>query len=213
MVHYTLNRAPYTIRLLSSLFLVFALWGQVIVVLYGTTRFGLSPDGAQNRYAGDDEKAAAPSSTPNQVPTIVEPFDDDDDEEAINLSAVKAPEPAPKKALFFSISWDELLRLTHVHTFAGGMLFYILGHIFVLTTVRTWLKRTLLLVFFFSLATFIGGPFLIRYVSQGAVYPFLVAIFGFLGCGLFFAGAALWDMWGPPSRPPVGPKGAARPES
>lgn len=207
MVHYTLNRAPYTIRLLSSLFLFFALSGQVIVVLYGMTRFGLAPEGAKSRYAGEEELAAgaAPSVA---APTVVEPFDDDDDEEdaSINLNAVKTPEPAAKKPLFFAISWDELLRLTHVHTFAGGMLFYIFGHLFALTTVRTGLKRALLLLFFSSIALFIGGPFLIRYVSHAAVYPFIGAIFTFLGCGLFFAAAALWDMWGPASKLPVKPK-------
>jgi hypothetical protein len=210
MVHYTLNKAPYTIRLLSSLFLFFALSGQVIVVLYGLTRFGLSPEGAQMRYAGEEEPEIAkenndPPTSQKKPDDVVEPFDDDDDP-VINLNEVKAPEPKPQKQLFFAISWDELLRLTHVHTFAGGMLFYIFGHLFVLTTTRTTLKRALLLVFFGSIATFIAGPFLIRYVSYSAVYAFIVAIFAFLGCGLFFAARALWDMWGPPSKTPVGPK-------
>lgn len=205
MVHYTLNRAPYTIRLLSSLFLFFALSGQAVVVLFGLTRFGLTPDGAKSRYAGDEEPAELTTSAPAAPKQdIVEPFDDDDDEPAINLSAVKPPEP--KKPIFFAISWDELLRLTHVHTFAGGMLFYIFGHLFVLTTTGTRLKRVLLVAFFLSIATFILGPFFVRYVTPLAVYPLIVSIFTFLGCGLFFAARALWDMWGPPSKAPVGPK-------
>jgi hypothetical protein len=205
MVHYTLNRAPYTIRLLSSLFLFFALSGQVVVVLFGLTRFGLSPNGAKSRYAGDEAPEGLSTSAPSpQKSDIVEPFDDDDDEPSINLNTVKTP--TPKKPIFFAISWDELLRLTHVHTFAGGMLFYIFGHLFVLTTTGTRLKRFLLVIFFLSIATFIIGPFLVRYVTPAAVYPLIVAIFAFLGCGLFFAARALWDMWGPPSKAPIGPK-------
>jgi hypothetical protein len=205
MVHYTLNRAPYTIRLLSSLFLFFALSGQVVVVLYGLTRFGLSPEGAKSRYAGDEEPADLAKSAP--ASEKVKSFDDDDDP-VINLTAVKAPEP--KKQIFFAISWDELLRLTHVHTFAGGMLFYIFGHLFVLTTTGTRLKRALLVLFFLSIATFITGPFLVRYVTHAAVYPLIVSIFTFIGCGLFFAARALWDMWGPPSKTPVGPKNSEK---
>jgi hypothetical protein len=203
MVHYTLNRAPHTIRLLSSLFLFFALSGQLIVVLYGVARFGMRPEGAKTRFSGDEEAVAA---TNDPAGPEVEPFDDED-EGAIDLKAVPTPPPEPAKPLYFAMSWDELLRLTHVHTFGGGMLFYIFGHLFSLTTVRTRLKRALLLLFFFSIAFFIGGPFLIRYVSGAAVYLFLGSIFTFLGCGVFFALRALWDMWGPPSRAPVKPKG------
>jgi hypothetical protein len=174
-----------------------------VVVLYGLARFGLSPEGAKSRYSGDEEEAvAAPANQPASAAAPKDPFDDEGDG-SVKLNDV--PPPAPKKqSMYFEVSWDELLRLTHVHTFAGGMLFYILGHLFSLTTVRPRLKRTLLLAFFASIAFFIGGPFLIRYVTAKAAYLFLVAIFTFIGCGLFFAAAALWDMWGPRSREPIG---------
>ena len=75
--------------------------------------------------------------------------------------------------LFFALSREELLRITHVHTFGMGMLLYIYGHMFTLTgrseeTKVRWISAMIL-----GLAAWLGSLWLTAYVSKAFVWLFL----------------------------------------
>ncbi|MEW6776216.1 MAG: hypothetical protein AB1405_07975 [Bdellovibrionota bacterium] len=79
--------------------------------------------------------------------------------------------------LYFAIGKEELLRITHVHTFGMGMLLYIFGHMFTLTGARERTKVLLIGAMFVGLAGFLGSLWLIAYVSTAFVWLFLGSFF------------------------------------
>ena len=109
--------------------------------------------------------------------------------------------------LFFALSREELLRITHVHTFGMGMLLYIYGHMFTLTgrseeTKVRWISALVL-----GLAAWLGSLWLIAYVSKAFVWVFLASFLISLLSLAAMAVMILYEIWW------VKPRGAPPPQA
>jgi len=92
-------------------------------------------------------------------------------------------------------SFPALARVSHIHLFGTGILFYLLGRIFILTEIRPWLKRVVVVVPFAAIAMDIGSWWFTRYEAR--FFAYTVIIGGAL-MGLSFAFqafASLYQMW------------------
>ncbi|MDP2690038.1 MAG: hypothetical protein Q8P48_08005, partial [Deltaproteobacteria bacterium] len=92
-------------------------------------------------------------------------------------------------------SFGTLARVSHIHLFGTGILFYLIGRIFILTEIAPWLKRVVVAVPFAAIAMDIGSWWFTRYAA--GVFAYTVIIGGAL-MGLSFAFqalASLYQMW------------------
>jgi len=92
------------------------------------------------------------------------------------------------------ISISALARVSHIHLFGIGLLFYLLGRIFILAEMPVWLKRSIVAVPFVSIALDIGSWWLTKYIP---VFAYTVMAGGAL-MGISFAVQALtslYQMW------------------
>jgi hypothetical protein len=92
------------------------------------------------------------------------------------------------------ISIGALARVSHIHLFGIGLLFYLLGRIFILAEMPVWLKRSIVAVPFVSIALDIGSWWLTKYIP---VFAYAVIAGGVL-MGISFAVQALtslYQMW------------------
>ena len=67
--------------------------------------------------------------------------------------------------LLFERSFTELLDVTHAHAFSQSFLFFVLCHIFALTTASNRLKVAVYCLAFGTTAVDLAVPYLIRYAS------------------------------------------------
>lgn len=92
------------------------------------------------------------------------------------------------------ISIGALARVSHTHLFGIGLLFYLLGRIFLLAEMPPWLKRSIIAVPFASIALDIGSWWLTKYIPA---FAYTVIAGGAL-MGISFAVQALtslYQMW------------------
>ncbi len=82
----------------------------------------------------------------------------------------------------------ELMESTHVHLFLLPLIYYILIHLFVQTSLHQRWKATLIILTFLNIAGFLVAPYLIRYLSTR--YAMLVPLHEFIF--LFSAGVLAW---------------------
>jgi hypothetical protein len=88
----------------------------------------------------------------------------------------------------------DLVRVSHIHLFGLGFVFYLLGRIFILTEIPVWLKRTVVVIPFAAIAVDIGSWWFTKYAH---LFAYAVLIGGAL-MGLSFAFQALvslYQMW------------------
>ncbi len=88
-----------------------------------------------------------------------------------------------------------LVRVSHIHIFGLGMIFYLLGRIFVLTEMPVRLKRIIVVVPFAAIAMDIGSWWFTKYSMN--LFAYIVMIGGFI-MGLSFAFQSLislYQMW------------------
>jgi hypothetical protein len=84
-----------------------------------------------------------------------------------------------------------LVRVSHIHLFGLGIIFYLLGRIFILTEMSVWLKRTIVVIPFAAIAVDIGSWWFTKYAH---VFAYTVLISGAL-MGLSFAFQALYSLY------------------
>jgi len=92
-------------------------------------------------------------------------------------------------------SFGTLARVSHIHLFGTGILFYLLGRIFILTDIKPWLKRVVVAIPFAAIAMDIGSWWFTRYAA--GVFAYTVMAGGAL-MGLSFAFqtfTSLYQMW------------------
>ncbi len=107
----------------------------------------------------------------------------------------------PLAAADTGMSIASLARVSHIHLFGIGLIFYLLGRIFILAEMPVWLKRSLVAVPFLAIALDIGSWWITKYIP---VFAYTVLAGGVL-MGISFAVQALtslYQMWF------YGPKGA-----
>jgi hypothetical protein len=96
----------------------------------------------------------------------------------------------------FPKTFGQLLEVTHAHAFVMGVVFLILAHLFVATSVGARVKAIVLLVTFAGTVGDLAGPWLVRYgaawcawivlaawIAQGAGNLVLVAVSGWACLG------------------------------
>lgn len=92
------------------------------------------------------------------------------------------------------MSIGALARVSHIHLFGTGLLFYFLGRIFILAEMPVWLKRSIVAVPFLSIALDIGSWWITKYIPA---FAYTVIAGGAL-MGISFAVQAitsLYQMW------------------
>ena len=88
-----------------------------------------------------------------------------------------------------------LVRVSHIHLFGLGLIFYMLGRIFILTEMPVRLKRIIVVVPFAAIAIDIGSWWFTKYSMN--LFAYIVMIGGFM-MGVSFAFQSfisLYQMW------------------
>ncbi|MCZ6602553.1 MAG: hypothetical protein O6952_06075 [Planctomycetota bacterium] len=114
--------------------------------------------------------------------------------EGTRLRYQGAAEDEETEELHFPISDEELLRLTHVHTFGLAIMFYLFGHVFILTSVKAVTKNAMLISFFVFLLVFIAAPWLTRY-RAGFGFLFIGSLGILCVQALFLSAVPIYEMW------------------
>jgi hypothetical protein len=97
--------------------------------------------------------------------------------------------------MFFSKNPNALLEETHFHAFSMSVVFLILAHLFMATSLSPRAKVFFILTTFFSNVFDMGGSWLTRMVSPTFAY---LLIFSWVGLWLGYAGmilVPLYEMW------------------
>lgn len=96
----------------------------------------------------------------------------------------------------FPKTFTQLLETTHFHAFLMGIVFLVLAHIFIATSLSSRVKWSFLSLAFFSSLGDIAGIWLIRYLSPVfAVLQLACWLAMWLGYGMLIL-APLYEMWG-----------------
>jgi hypothetical protein len=88
-----------------------------------------------------------------------------------------------------------LVRVSHIHLFGLGLIFYMLGRIFILTEIPVRLKRIIVVVPFAAIALDIGSWWFTKYSMD--MFAYIVMIGGVMmgGSFAFQAFISLYQMW------------------
>ncbi|MFQ5657303.1 MAG: hypothetical protein ACE5G5_07170 [Candidatus Methylomirabilales bacterium] len=100
------------------------------------------------------------------------------------------------QGMAFPKTFGELLELSHFHTFIMGVIFLILAHLLLATSIRPRLKAAFILLAFLGSLLDVAGYWLIRYISPGFA---LVQLTAWAAMWIGYGGmiiAPLWEMWG-----------------
>jgi len=112
---------------------------------------------------------------------------------------------AREMAMVFPKSFRELVEVTHFHAFIVGVVYLVLAHLFLATSVSEWVKRAGIVVAFAGLAGDMIGIWLIRYVSALFAYT-QVLFWGFEWAGfaalVFYPLREMWFRQGSDDLPP-----------
>lgn len=99
------------------------------------------------------------------------------------------------EALAFPKTFGELLELAHFHTFMMGIVFLILAHLLIATSIKPSTKYMLIAFAFVGSLTDLAGPWLIRYLSPlFAVIQLLSWVLEWIGYGGMIV-IPLYEMW------------------
>lgn len=82
----------------------------------------------------------------------------------------------------FPKPWGHLLEVTHAHAFTMAVIFLVLGHLFLGTSLGPRTKGVTVLLSFAGIAGDLAGPWLVRYVAAGFAWVQLGA-WAALWCG------------------------------
>lgn len=95
----------------------------------------------------------------------------------------------------FAKTLRELVEMTHFHAFIFGVVYLVLAHLFIATSIAPNLKIALIVLGFVGLFVDLLAPWLIRFVAGGFA---VLALFAWVAEWISFAayiGAPLWEMW------------------
>ena len=104
--------------------------------------------------------------------------------------------------MFFPKNLNALLEEAHFHTFTMSVVFLILSHLFLATSLGRATKLLFILVTFFSHAADMGSTWLIRLQSAGFAYVLLASWVGLWVGYLGMILIPLYEMWLPASLNP-----------
>jgi hypothetical protein len=109
----------------------------------------------------------------------------------------------------FPKPWGHLLEITHAHAFTMAVVFLVLGHLFLGTSLGPRAKRVVVLVSFAGIAGDLAGPWLVRYVAAGFAWLQLGAWIALWCGGAVMVGTSLRECLalGPPAALDLPPGG------
>ena len=88
-----------------------------------------------------------------------------------------------------------LVKVSHIHLFGLGMIFYLLGRIFVLTEIPVLLKRIVVVIPFATIAVDIGSWWFTKFSPSFFAYTVLISG-GLMGISFAFQSSiSLYQMW------------------
>lgn len=106
-----------------------------------------------------------------------------------------AAEEEVTEELYLPIPYEELLRMTHVHTFGMAILFYLLGHTYLLTAARPKTKVVMLTTLFLMVVLFLAAPWLVTYGPRGSAHVFIGSHVALCILVPILCALPLYEMW------------------
>lgn len=100
----------------------------------------------------------------------------------------------------FAKNFNVLLEETHFHAFMMSVIFLILSHLFIATSLRRGLKLAIILLTFFSQTLDMGAVWLVRYASPRYAYLLMISWIGLWAGYLAMILIPVYEMWLRPSR-------------
>jgi len=92
-------------------------------------------------------------------------------------------------------AFGSLVRVSHIHLFGLGIIFYLLGRIFILSEMPVWIKRVIVVIPFASIAMDIGSWWFTKYSVNPFAYVVMIGG-GLMGLSFAFqAFFSLYQMW------------------
>lgn len=95
----------------------------------------------------------------------------------------------------FAKTVRELVETTHFHAFIFGVVYLVLAHLFIATSVSPSLKTALVLLGLVALLIDLLAPWLIRFVAGGFAYLLMLAWLAEWVSFAAFIGVPMWEMW------------------
>ena len=97
--------------------------------------------------------------------------------------------------MHFAKSVRELVEVTHFHSFIMGLVYLVMAHLFIATSIQAAAKRVFVLLGFAGLVGDLLSPWLIRYVSSSFAYALLLSwVAEWIGFAAFIA-VPIAEMW------------------
>lgn len=118
-------------------------------------------------------------------------------------SGMNAPNISTYEAILPLVQIDtgesvtSLVRVSHIHLFGLGMIFYLMGRMFLLVEINVTVKRIMVVIPFLAIGVDIGSWWFTKYTQNTSVFSYSVIIGGTL-MGLSFAFQSfltLYQMW------------------
>jgi hypothetical protein len=99
--------------------------------------------------------------------------------------------------MVFAKTLRELVEMTHFHAFIFGVIYLVLAHLFIATSVTPTVKMGLVILGFVGFFSDLLAPWLIRFVAAGFAPLALIAwLSEWISFGAY-VGVPLWEMWSP----------------
>lgn len=95
----------------------------------------------------------------------------------------------------FAKNFNVLLEETHFHAFMMSVIFLVLSHLFIATSLRRGLKLIIILLTFFSQTFDMGAVWLVRYLSPRFAYLLMISWGGLWVGYLAMVLIPLYEMW------------------
>lgn len=89
----------------------------------------------------------------------------------------------------------EMLEVTHMHLFSMPVVFFILGHAFLMTTLAEATKRGVVLLSFAGVFLSIGAPWAVRFVSPLFGWVKIAADLALAGTLVLMSVYPIYEMW------------------
>ncbi|MDO8461613.1 MAG: hypothetical protein Q7S98_02000 [Deltaproteobacteria bacterium] len=107
----------------------------------------------------------------------------------------RGAESEAEKEMFLPQSYRSLLSVAHVHTMSQPLILFLIGLLFVFSSLKDGMKIFFVLLSFGSCLLSNLSPWLLRYVSAKTAIFFPLSSALMIGTFLFMAAFILYDLW------------------
>ncbi len=171
-----LDQTSLEIRVIYTLFILFALVGHLSFILISVYRIGPGVSDIMRHYRGDEGGVGG-----IHRPAVPE--------------APAGAAPLAGAEMAFPKEFMELLEVTHFHAYIEGILLLVLAHLFAAVPLSTRARMTVIVIAFGSTFLDLISPWLIRYGTGGFAYLQIAAWIGMILSSIPLLFLPLWAMW------------------